>query len=172
MPPIDRNRVHAAFHCHAAEYETYASVQRQVVARLLALLERERPAPRSALDIGCGTGMLLRELARRFPDATLAGIDLAPGMVAAAVEALAGHGRPELRHGDAEQLPFPDGSFDLVVSTSTFQWLEQSRHRLCGGIPGPLPRRLLPVRPLRGSGPSTSSRNPTGPPSDSRRDTG
>jgi malonyl-CoA O-methyltransferase len=125
MPPIDRDRVRAAFHSHAAEYETYASVQRQVVARLLAILEQERPSPRSALDIGCGTGMLLRGLARCFPDAALAGIDLAPGMVTAAMEALAGYGKAELRSGDAEQLPFPDESFDLVVSTSTFQWLEQ-----------------------------------------------
>ena len=124
-PSIDRDRVRAAFHCHAAEYETYASVQRQVVTRLLAHLDRERPSPRSALDIGCGTGMLLRGLARRFPDAALAGIDLAPGMVAAAVETLVGHGKVDLRPGDAEQLPFKDGSFDLVVSTSTFQWLEQ-----------------------------------------------
>jgi malonyl-CoA O-methyltransferase len=45
-------------------------------------------------------------------------------MVAAARETLQGRERTGVQSGDAEQLPFPAGSFDLVVSTSTFQWLE------------------------------------------------
>lgn len=124
VPSIDRNRVRTAFDSHAAEYEAYAGVQRRVVAQLLTLLEQGHPAPRSALDIGCGTGMLLRGMAERLPNTTLAGIDLAPGMVMAATAALKGRAGTEVHVGDAEQLPFPDGNFDLVVSTSTFQWLE------------------------------------------------
>ena len=121
---IDRNRVRTAFDSHAAEYETYACVQRRVVERFLVLLAQVHPTPRAILDIGCGTGRLLKGVAERFPGAALAGIDLAPAMVAAARSALTGRVGAEVHTGDAEQLPFPDGSFDLVVSTSTFQWLE------------------------------------------------
>jgi malonyl-ACP O-methyltransferase BioC/pimeloyl-ACP methyl ester esterase len=123
-PTIDRNRVRIAFDSQAAEYESYAWVQRRVVERLLALLTQVHPAPRSVLDIGCGTGMLLRGVGEHFPDATLAGIDLAPGMVTATRSALTERKGAVVVAGDAEQLPFPDGSFDLAVSTSTFQWLE------------------------------------------------
>lgn len=123
-PSIDRNQVRTAFDRHADEYDSYAWVQRRVVERLLTFLAPGDPAPRSVLDIGCGTGMLLRSVAERFPTATLAGIDLAPGMVTATRSALVGRAGTEVLAGDAEKLPFPEGSFDLVVSTSTFQWLE------------------------------------------------
>ena len=125
-PPsnIDRNQVRTAFDRHADEYDSYAWVQRRVVERLLTFLKQGDPAPRSVLDIGCGTGMLLRGMTELFPTATLAGIDLAPGMVTATRSALAGRAGTEVLAGDAERLPFPEGSFGLVVSTSTFQWLE------------------------------------------------
>ncbi len=123
-PGIDRSRVRSSFDQHAGDYETYASVQRRVVGRLLTALERTTTPPSSVLDIGCGTGMLLAGVAQRFPHATLAGIDLAPAMVEATRSALAGHPGVRLLQGDAERLPFGDQSFDLVISTSTFQWLE------------------------------------------------
>ena len=122
---IDRQRVSSSFHCHSGEYERHARVQRRVVERIMGLLRQGGSPPRSVLDIGCGTGMLLRAVAEQFPDAALAGIDLAPGMVAATRAALAGRVLSTVEIGDAEQLPFPAGGFELVVSTSTFQWLEQ-----------------------------------------------
>jgi malonyl-CoA O-methyltransferase len=47
-------------------------------------------------------------------------VDLAPGMVREAARRVP---RARLAVGDAEALPFAGGSFDLVLSTSTFQWL-------------------------------------------------
>ena len=47
-------------------------------------------------------------------------MDLAPGMVREAARRVP---RARLAVGDAESLPFAAGSFDLVLSTSTFQWL-------------------------------------------------
>ena len=124
---IDRKKVCSSFHRHSGEYERHARVQRRVVARLISSLGEIAPPPRSILDIGCGTGMLLRSLAERYPGADLAGIDLAPGMVTATREALRDRAGVTLVVGDAEQLPFPGNRFDLVVSTSTFQWLEELR---------------------------------------------
>jgi ubiquinone/menaquinone biosynthesis C-methylase UbiE len=83
-------------------------------------------APRRVLDVGCGTGYLLRLLAERYPQATeLAGIDAAPSMIETAEQA-ADDRRMRFTVGVAEQLPFPDGAFDLVVSTTSFDhWTDQ-----------------------------------------------
>ena len=68
-----------------------------------------------ALDAGCGTGFLSLELACRGHRVT--GIDFAPAMLAAARrKAVAQRLSVHFEEGDAEQLPFPPGSFDLVIS--------------------------------------------------------
>ena len=65
------------------------------------------------LDVGCGTGDFCRELTRHGIDAV--GVDRAAGMLAAArVEA-------PLVRADAERLPFPDASFDGVVTGFTLR---------------------------------------------------
>jgi SAM-dependent methyltransferase len=66
------------------------------------------------LDVACGTGVLARAAAERVgPHGTVAGVDPNPGMLAVA-ERL--NGTVQWRHGVAEALPFPDASFDAVVS--------------------------------------------------------
>ena len=78
------------------------------------------------LDVGCGPGTLVLELARRAPGLTLIGVDISADMVSAARTAAAQAGlgaqlRVEVADGAA--LPFPDGSVDLVVSTlSMHHW--------------------------------------------------
>jgi malonyl-CoA O-methyltransferase len=101
-------------------------VQKRVVERLMEQLG-DIPAPRAMLDIGTGTGMLLGRLADRYPGARAVGIDLAPAMAEAARANLAGRGNVQIITADAERLPFTDATFDLVVSSSTFQWLETLR---------------------------------------------
>jgi SAM-dependent methyltransferase len=66
------------------------------------------------LDVGCGTGVLARAAADRVADASqVTGLDLNEGMLAVARRL-----RPQIdwRQGDATKLPFPDGSYDVVVS--------------------------------------------------------
>ena len=66
------------------------------------------------LDVGCGTGVLAREVHRRVgPKGQVVGLDLNQGMLAVAARA---QPRIEWRQGDAASLPFKDASFDVVVS--------------------------------------------------------
>jgi ubiquinone/menaquinone biosynthesis C-methylase UbiE len=69
------------------------------------------------LDVGCGTGIVAREVASR-PGApgAVTGIDLSANMLAVARAVVAREGLMiEWREGNAEQLPFHDGAFDLVL---------------------------------------------------------
>ena len=124
MQMIDRRKVRQAFGRQATEYDSHAAVQKRAIARFIELLKREELAPRRLLDIGAGTGVLLRSLREVYVDAgSVVGIDLAVGMSRTARENLKADGRALFMTADAEQLPFAAASFDLVLSTSTFQWL-------------------------------------------------
>lgn len=123
MKGIDRNRVRNSFDRHAAEYDLHAGVQKRVIASLTGVLRELPDSPRRALDIGSGTGTLLHELAWLYPDSSLFGLDLAFAMCLSARANLPANPMLSLLTGDAETLPFRDGAFDLIVSTSTFQWL-------------------------------------------------
>ena len=117
-----RNRIGQAFHRHAGEYDRHAVVQKQVAAKLVSLVERQVPAePGRLLDIGCGTGALLSALRGSFPATRLYGVDLAFNMALHSRERLGE--TATIVNADAEVLPFRSGSFDLVVSASTLQWL-------------------------------------------------
>jgi ubiquinone/menaquinone biosynthesis C-methylase UbiE len=68
-----------------------------------------------ALDVGCGTGFLSLELAARGHRVT--GVDLAPTMLELARGKAAAQGLAvRFETADAENLPYPAGSFDLVIS--------------------------------------------------------
>jgi len=73
----------------------------------------------TVLDVGCGTGTLAIEVARRVGRAgRVAGIDPGTEQIARARAKAARHHLPiEFQVGVIEQLPFPDQTFDVVFST-------------------------------------------------------
>lgn len=76
----------------------------------------EEGSDQDILEIGVGMGADHLEWARSGPR-RLAGVDLTPRAVAWTSQRLAAYGFvSELQEGDAEHLPFPDGSFDIVYS--------------------------------------------------------
>jgi ubiquinone/menaquinone biosynthesis C-methylase UbiE len=123
-----RDRDVAAFGERAQRYDEgwLGQLHHQIADRTADLALTCVPAPRRILDVGCGTGYLLGQLAHRAPQAeALAGIDAAPAMIAAARGA-ATDDRLRFVVGTAERLPWPAASFDLVVSTTSFDhWADQ-----------------------------------------------
>jgi len=79
-----------------------------------------------ALDLGSGTGILAMELAKAFPAFEFVGLDLSEAAVQVARDQAAESevaARVSFEQGDAEDMPFDDGSFDLVVSSNTLHLL-------------------------------------------------
>jgi ubiquinone/menaquinone biosynthesis C-methylase UbiE len=118
----------AAFNDRAPGYDRgwRGRLHHGIADRTARLAVATNASPNRVLDVGCGTGYLLRTLAGRYPDAQeLCGIDAAPQMIATA-SAFARDDRLTFSVGVAEELGYPDGTFDLIVSTTSFDhWDDQ-----------------------------------------------
>jgi len=88
------------------------------------------PVGRSVLDVGCGAGAALRELAERFPEAELTGCDISPLAVETASslnEEFVKAGRMRFLRCGVPDLPFADGAFDTAFSVeSLYFWPDQA----------------------------------------------
>ena len=105
---------------HYLQRRVFEPVQKAVLDLAIA----EVAQPHAILDVGCGTGRLLRAAAQRFPGARLEGIDAAEGMIE---QARSQGGDARFQVGSAEHLPFEAASFDLVFSTMTFHHWDDQR---------------------------------------------
>ena len=112
--------------------EGFNRVARMPQMRLMRWFVARRATSRTprgqAADLGCGPGYLVIDLLKQAPDLHVTGIDLSDEMLVEAEEHAQRHGAGEhasFRKGDVQQIPFPDDSLDLVVSTlSLHHWLD------------------------------------------------
>jgi len=121
---IDRfNRWATTYDRHWMQRIIFNPIQRTV----LQIAAEQVGSPGAILDVGCGTGKLLKSAHSRFPGARLVGVDAAEEMVKYA-QSSTPDGTIEFRQATAEALPFPNASFDLVFSTMSFHhWQDQAR---------------------------------------------
>jgi SAM-dependent methyltransferase len=96
---------------------SYDQISRGIADSIEHCVLRLNPQPgERVLDLATGTGWTSRVIARR--GAKVVGVDIADDLIAAAQERARSENLTiECRVGDAENLPFADGSFDAVVST-------------------------------------------------------
>jgi SAM-dependent methyltransferase len=79
----------------------------------------------SVLDVGCAKGFMLHDLAELIPGITVKGIDISQYAIDNAIDDM----KPHVQVADARILPFPDKSFDVVISINTIHNLERAE---CG----------------------------------------
>ncbi len=72
------------------------------------------------LDIGCAKGFMLHDFQDLLPGVTVAGIDISAYALSPGLESV----KPFIVQADAKDLPFPDKSFDLVISIATLHNLD------------------------------------------------
>jgi len=100
-------------------YLRFAGERARPFADLLARVRVS--APRSVVDLGCGTGALTAALAERWPGAAVTGVDASREMLAAAAEHVA-PGRVRFVAGDVRDWA-PAGPVDVVVSNAVLHWV-------------------------------------------------
>lgn len=120
----------------SAHYDRQLWLERGAVRRAVALV-----APRGGeriLDVGTGTGEVLRQLARHPARLQATGVDQSAAMLARVPDLPAGW---SVRVADARSLPFPDGAFDAVTAAYLLQVISDA------DVPGVADELLRVLRP-------------------------
>lgn len=122
IPALRFHRLTPLFDAVAALAVRDRTIKRRVLASA-AITTGEQ-----VLDVGCGTGTLAVAAARAAPDVNVTGLDADPAILAkarrrAATSAL----EIEFDEGRSTALPYPDASFDLVLSTLFFHHLDDDQ---------------------------------------------
>ena len=113
------------FDAVAPRWDTFRSPE-SLAPLEAALAALDRP-PRRVLDLGTGTGAAAFVVARRFPDAEVVGVDLAPEMIEEARRKAAAEDGARIRFevGDASRLEYADGAFDLVSLANMIPFFDE-----------------------------------------------
>lgn len=118
-------------------FETVFTYGRWKVGQIFTKCLKEYPPPQRVLDLGCGTGFVIKRLSERGYHCT--GVDAADEMLR-----IARRENPNsiIRKSDAGRLPFKNGSFDIISSIELLRYIKdrekcvQEMHRVLkpGGI--------------------------------------
>jgi len=114
-----------AFGRAARSYDEHATVQISVARSLLGMLPDDFSAER-AIDLGCGTASMARQLCTRLPHCHWLGVDVSQQMLDEAHQRGRLHDRYQPVCADATALPLADGSQDLLFSSFALQWVDSA----------------------------------------------
>ncbi|XP_017276120.1 putative methyltransferase DDB_G0268948 [Kryptolebias marmoratus] len=111
---------------HASIYQQYRfTPPSDLKDAIIQYLDAKKGQPHElAVDLGCGTGQFTRLLAPHFKE--VVGMDVSENQVEEA-RTVPGYPNITYRQGTAEQLPFGDGTVDLLTAASAAHWFDQSK---------------------------------------------
>jgi malonyl-CoA O-methyltransferase len=122
-PYLDRAAIRRHHDRASRHYDASAALAARLREEMIRRLDWVAFTPEAVLDLGCGTGHGAVALAARWPRARVIGLDASPGMLREASR-LAPGPRIEWLRADAESLPLPNASCDLVFSNLLLPWCE------------------------------------------------
>ena len=122
-PLLDRAAIRRQFDKASAHYDESAVLAEQLRRQMIERLDWIAFTPDTVVDLGCGTGHGAAALAARWPMARVIAVDSSPGMLREA-ERLGEAARIESLRAEAESLPLPQTSVDLVFSNLMLPWCE------------------------------------------------
>lgn len=128
--PRDSHPVGAAIRALGAEGYERSRIQRYIARihdAMLASVAVEASAPDSILDVGCGTGRLLRRIGQRWPDSKLTGIDPTEEMISVARRLAPA---ASFHVASAESMPLADSSVALAFSSISLHHWDDPRQGL------------------------------------------
>jgi ubiquinone/menaquinone biosynthesis C-methylase UbiE len=118
------SRAQHYFDHHGTAYDRHAGrLLRRLHRRAVDDAVRHAPRGGTVLDVGAGPGRLAVAIATARPDVTVHAIDISPDMIKVARQRADEAGvaeRTRIQRADVADLPLPDGSVDLVVSTASY----------------------------------------------------
>lgn len=106
------------------------AMRRQALGPIADFLRCRDQRSVSMLDVACGTGRFLREVRRAYPAMKLTGLDLSQPYLNEAGRHLAGLRAATWLNANAETIPLPDASQDIVTSTYLFHELPPEVRRI------------------------------------------
>lgn len=123
---LRKSLIKQSFNNSASKYDNYAILQKEIANELLAILFKDAKLTLldnvNILDLGCGTGYLSEIFSKNIKTGCFTQLDLSLNMCKLAKGKT---GSITTVNADIEYLPFNKNIFDYVVSSSSFQWLEE-----------------------------------------------